>query len=231
MSENIHEGHRNRLKTEVLSEGPNALLPPEKLLEMLLFYGIPRQDTAGMARELLRRFGDLKGVLEADIEDLITVKGITRNAASLIKLMVPMGRAYVVSKYQGNKELKNHNDIGQYILTRYFGVKQECFSLLCLNRLGRVISFELLADGNTDVAAVSIRTFLEKVLKTDATAVVIAHNHPSGVALPSKGDVKLTQKLKSTLDAVSVNLLDHIIIGDDTFTSMAISEQFGYLFK
>ncbi len=231
MSENIHAGHRNRLKEEILSANITDLKPPEKLLEMLLFYGIPQKDTAGIARELIKTFGDFSGVLDADIEDLVKIKGMTRNAASLIKLMRPVGRTYILSKFGEKQTLKNHEEIGNYILTRYYSLNRECFSLLCLNRLGKVISFEIIMSGNVDSVGVSIRTILEKVMKSEATAVVIAHNHPGGVALPSYQDIEITKSIKQSLDIISVNLVDHIIVGDADYVSMASSREFSYLFK
>jgi DNA repair protein RadC len=229
LSENIHSGHRDRLRNEVISADSARPSSPEKLLEMLLFYGIPRQDTAPIARELIARFGDLSGVLDADIESLVEVKGVTRNAASLIKLMLPISRSYVISKYKENDVLKNPDEIVEYLVSRYYGVEGECFTVLCLNRLGKVLSCEMISGGS-DTVGISLRGFLERILRTEATAVAIAHNHPSGVALPSVQDVELTRQLKRTLDAVSINLLDHIIVADGDCVSMALSKEFDDIF-
>ena len=231
MSENIHKGHRNRLKEEVLAADLTNPKSPDKLLEMLLFYGIPQKDTAPIARELIARFGDFSGVLDADIDDLLKTKGMTRNAASLIKLMRPIGRTYVLTKFGEKETLKNYEDIGNYVLTRYYALSRESFSLLCLNRLGKVISFEEIMGGNIDIVGVSIRTILEKVLKSEATAVVVAHNHPGGVALPSGEDAELTKRIKVALDTISVNLVDHIIIADNDYVSMALTKEFENIFK
>lgn len=229
MSENIHAGHRDRLRNEILSSDPVKPPSPEKLLEMLLFYGIPRQDTAPIARELIARFGDLSGVLNADIESLVEVKGVTRNAASLIKLMLPISRSYVISKYKEIDALKTLDEVAEYLVSRFYGVEGECFTVLCLNRLGKVLSCEMISGGS-DTVSISLRGFLEKILRTEATAVAIAHNHPSGIALPSRQDVELTRQLKRALDAVSINLLDHIIVADGDYVSMALSKEFDDIF-
>ncbi len=231
MSENIHKGHRNRLKEEILASDITNPKSPDKLLEMLLFYGIPQKDTSPIARELIARFGDFSGVLDADIDDLLKTKGMTRNAASLIKLMRPIGRTYLLTKFGEKETLKSFEDIGNYMQTRYYALNRESFSLLCLNRLGKVISFEEIVGGNIDAVGVSIRTILEKVLKSEATAVVIAHNHPSGIALPSKEDVELTKTIKNALSVISVNLVDHIIIADNDYVSMAQTKEFASIFK
>ncbi|MEE0927781.1 MAG: DNA repair protein RadC [Acutalibacteraceae bacterium] len=230
MSENIHAGHRSRLKEQIISLAPGEDIQDEKLLEMLLFYGIPRQDTVPIARELMSRFGSLSGVLDADIDDLLTVKGMTRNAASLIKLQRPLSRAYILSKFGDKQTLKSLEEIGEFVLTKYFAVKGECFYLLCLNRLGRIISFEKLMSGNIDSVGVSVRTVLERVLKTEATAVVLAHNHPGGVAIPSPQDLLTTEQIAKALSTVSVNLIDHIIVADDDYISMAQSAKFAHIF-
>ncbi len=230
MLENVHKGHRERLKNAVVSSRHQDEYSPEKLLEMLLFYGIPQKDTAWIARELIKRFGDFSGVLDADIEDLVKIKGMTRNAACLIKLMRPVGRTYVISKFKTKEVLKNLGDIGDFIMTKFFSVDTECCALLCLNRLGKVLSFEIIGEGDTDSVGISTRTILERVLKTDTTAVVLAHNHPGGIALPSENDIIITAEVSNALKTVSVNLIDHIIIADDDYVSMAQSKRFADIF-
>ena len=231
LSENVHKGHRQRLKNEILSYDDAAKIPPEKLLEMLLFYGIPQKDTAYIARDMLKRFGGLAGVFEADIDSLTEVKGMTRNAASLIKLMRPIGRAYLLAKYDENVTLKTFEEIGRYIQVKFFNLQAEAFCILCLNRLGEVIYFELISDGGIDSVGVSTRLIVEKVLKTKATAVVIAHNHPGAIALPSAQDIVITEQIALALASVDVNLVDHIILSDDDYVSMAQSERFSQIFN
>ncbi|MBQ1186806.1 MAG: hypothetical protein IIX54_03865 [Clostridia bacterium] len=230
MSENIHAGHRNRLKEEIISADITEPKSPVKLLEMLLFYGTPQKDTSKMAHDLINTFGSLAGVLEADIEDIVKISGITKNSASLIKLMLPILRTYTLQKYEFNEVLKNHTEIGRYIFGKYFAVNKECLSLLCLNRLGKVLSFEIILSGNVDSVGLSVRDVMAKAIKSNASAVVIAHNHPGGVALPSPQDVEMTRFLKEALKTISVDLLDHIIISSDDYTSMALSSQFSDIF-
>ena len=230
MSKNIHAGHRNRLKEEIVSAEISADKSPVKLLEMLLFYGTPQKDTSPMAHELIEKFGSLAGVLEADIDDIVKVSGITRNSASLIKLMLPILRAYTLEKQSAPAVLKNPEEIGEYVFSKYFAINKECLSLLCLNHLGKVLSFEIVMSGSMDGVGISIREIITKVIKSDATAVVIAHNHPGGVALPPMEDVEATRMLKAALAAVSVELLDHIVIGDEDYVSMAMSKQFSDIF-
>lgn len=230
MSENIHAGHRNRLKEQITSSDMAEKILPEKLLEMLLFYGIPQKDTVPIVHELIKNFGSLAGVLEADIEDIVKISGITRNAASLIKLMLPLMRAYALEKYNFNEVLKNYTEIGEYLFGKYFAINKECLSLLCLNRLGKVLSFQIIMTGSVDSVGLSVRDVISKAIKSNATSVVIAHNHPGGIALPSPQDVQITRILKEALDTISVQLLDHVIISAEDYTSMALSKEFADIF-
>ncbi|MBQ5911363.1 MAG: hypothetical protein IIW94_05085 [Clostridia bacterium] len=230
MSQNIHAGHRNRLKEEIISADITEPKSPVKLLEMLLFYGTPQKDTSKMAHDLINTFGSFAGVLEADIEDIVKISGITKNSASLIKLMLPMLRTYTLEKYEFGEVLKNHTEIGKYIFGKYFAVNKECLSLLCLNRLGKVLSFEIIMSGSIDSVGLSVRDIVAKSIKSNASAVVIAHNHPGGVALPSPQDVELTRFLKDALKTVSVDLLDHVILSSEDYTSMALSSRFSDIF-
>ena len=230
MSKNIHAGHRNRLREEIISADIAEPKSPVKLLEMLLFYGTPQKDTVPMAHELINTFGSFAGVLEADIDDIVKVTGITRNSASLIKLMLPVVRTYTLEKFATPETLKNLDEIGQYLFAKYFAVKKECLSLLCLNHLGQVLSFEMM-PGSIDSVGISVRDIVSKVIKSNATAAVIAHNHPGGVALPSAEDIAITGALKDALFSISVELLDHVVIAADDYVSMAMSNRFRDIFS
>ena len=231
MSENIHAGHRNRLKEEIVSADITEPKLPVKLLEMLLFYGTPQKDTSPIAHELIKTFGSFSGVLEAEIDDIQKVSGITRNSASLIKLILPLLRTYTLEKYEFSESLKNLDEIGNYIFAKYFAVNKECLSLLCLNHLGKVLSFEIIMTGSVDSVGLSVRDIVSKAMKSNATAVVIAHNHPGGIALPSKQDIIVTRELKNALSTISVELLDHIILSTEDYVSMASSNDFDYIFR
>ena len=144
--------------------------------------------------------------------------------------MLPMLRTYTLEKYEFGEVLKNHTEIGKYIFGKYFAVNKECLSLLCLNRLGKVLSFEIIMSGSIDSVGLSVRDIVAKSIKSNASAVVIAHNHPGGVALPSPQDVELTRFLKDALKTVSVDLLDHVILSSEDYTSMALSSRFSDIF-
>lgn len=231
MATNLHEGHRDRLRSEFLNLGENQTMHDHKLLEMLLFYAIPRKDTNGIAHTLINTFGSFSAVFDADVEALAEIKGMTKNAAVLIKTIVPIIRKYVDSKGDAPNCIMSFEDIGKYFMSKYLGIKSETSSMLCLKGKGDIISFEIISDGDLDSTGLSIRTVLEKVIKTSATAVVLAHNHPSGIALPSAQDIAVTKMVSDALSAISVPLVDHIIIANNDYISMAQSSKYSHLFK
>lgn len=227
-----HAGHRKRLRNEFTNASEIDGLPEHNLLEMLLFYGIPQRDTNELAVQLIDQFGSFAGVFDADVEDLATVKGMTRNAACLIKLVMPVAKAYLESREEGKFDaLHTREEIGSYLLTKYLSVKTENLTMLCLNRAGKVLSFSVLAEGDVDSVGISVRSVLEQVMRTSATAVVLAHNHPSGIALPTPADIRMTEMVAAALKTISVNLVDHIIIADGDYVSMAQSSKFRHIFE
>ena len=223
-------GHRERMREEFIKVGFNEL-PDYKILEMLLFYGIPRKDTRVLAKTLLETFGSISGVLEADVEDLKNIKGMTTNAACLIKLILPLAKKYSGSKI-GKKatHLHSYEEIGDFVVGEFFGESNEKAILVCLDRKGKVLGVKVLADGDFDSAGISIRSIMTHIVQTNATSVVLAHNHPSGVALPSAEDVCVTRQIMGALNAISVNFIDHIIVTGDDYVSMAQSEEFSDIF-
>ena len=231
MKDNIHAGHRERLRNEFISAADPLNIPEHKLLEMLLFYGIPQKDTNPIAHELINRFGSFSAVFEADITELCKIKGMTKNAAALIKLILPVAKTYVNKKYSDSQYLKTPEEVGSYIAKKYFAVNTERCSLICLNRMGKVLSYDILSEGDIDSVGISIRSIIERIIQTEATAIVLAHNHPGGIALPSPADVTITEAISKAMKTISVNFCDHIIIAENDYISMAQSSEYKELFN
>lgn len=231
MAESIHSGHRKRVRKEFLFAGLNEATPPHKVVEYILFHSIPQKDTNEIAHELLERFGSISGILDAPVESLMKVKGISEVSVSLLKLILPVARIYQSEKKSTDKVLDDLDDIGQYLTGKYFGYDYEVFSMLSLNAAGKVLGFDILSSGNVSEVTISLRDIVETVLKIKANCVVIAHNHPGGVALPSNEDVKMTEMIFNTLRTINVALLDHIIIVDDDYVSLRQSRCFNYMFE
>lgn len=216
----MHEGHRQRLKRRFRLEGLDGF-EDHTALELLLFYAVPQRDTNPIAHALMDRFGRLSAVFDATAEDLMKVEGVGESAALLIKLIPQMSRKYLVSKADNEICLNTSSKAGRYLLPRFYAHRNEVVYLVCLDAKCKVLGCVLLFEGSVNSAGVSVRKIVEMALSFNATGVILAHNHTSGIALPSADDEKTTITIKNALSAVGIRLNDHIIIADDDFVSMA----------
>lgn len=231
MGEGVHDGHRERVKQEFLKNGFNESTPAHKIIEMLLFYSIPRKDTNEIAHELLNRFGSVSGILDAPAERLTEVKGVTLNTAALIKLIIPIARRYSLEKGTKTENYSTLDEVCRYLMQRYFGYTKEVFSVTSFSGSGRMLGFDVLGEGNVSEVNVSTREVVETVLKRQAVCVIIAHNHPDGVAIPSEEDIVITKNIKSALSHINIRLIDHIVICGDDYVSMAQSRLYKGIFE
>lgn len=215
----IHDGHRQRMKARFLKEGLDHFQDHE-VLEILLYYVIPRKDTNPMAHELINRFGSLSMVLDAPVEELEKVPGISRNAATLLKLAPELGRYYQISRNKQMVILQTLTDCGRYLLPFFFGLRNETVYALFLDAKCKVLDCREVGEGSVNSANVPIRRIVEMALNANASSVVLAHNHPSGIALPSDEDVDTTHRVAAALSTVGIALADHIVVADDDFVSM-----------
>ena len=225
-TESIHKGHRERLKQRFLEEGLDNFTDIQ-VLELLLFYAIPRSDTNPIAHALLDRFGSLSQVLEADVEELKKVPGIKDHAATLLALVIDLCRYYQVNCAQQTEILTTLDACGKYLVPRFFGRTKETVFLLCLDAKCKVLCCKELGEGTVNATSISVRKVVETALNANATTVILAHNHPSGVALPSSEDVVTTRRIAAALQAVEIYLADHIVVADGDYVSMV---QSGYRF-
>ena len=221
----IHDGHREKMRQRFLRGGLDAFADHEAL-ELLLYYAIPRKDTNPIAHALMERYGSLSAVLTAPVEDLEKVEGIGESAAVLLKLAPQLYRKARLSDAEQETVLSSVERVGAYLLERFAGEKNEVVYQLCLDRKGKLLACKKLGEGGVASADLDIRRLVENALLTGASSVVLAHNHPSGVALPSRDDYAATDRAKTALSVVGVALADHIIVADGDFVSMSDS---GYL--
>lgn len=222
----VHDGHRQRLKERFLRDGLDGFTEIQ-MLELLLFYAIPVRDTNPLAHKLLERFGDLSKVMDASVDKLMEVDGVKEHTAALIKLAKDMGRCYEVSKARQEKILPTIEDCGDYLKPFFKGRKNETVFLLSLDAKLKVLQCREIGEGSVNYASVPIRRVVEMALEAGASSVVLAHNHPSGIALPSGEDIQTTRRVATALSAVEINLVDHIVVADDDYVSMV---QSGYRF-
>ncbi len=221
----IHDGHRDKMRQRFLKGGLEYFADHEAL-ELLLYYAIPRRDTNPIAHALMERYGSLTAVLTAPVEDLERVEGIGRSAAVLLRLVPQLYQKARLSDARRETVLNSAERAGAYLLDRFAGERTEVVYQLCLDRKGRLLACKRLGEGGVASAELDIRALMRNVMLTEASAVILAHNHPSGVALPSADDYTTTARVREALDTVGVILADHIIVADGDFVSMAES---GYL--
>ena len=218
----IHDGHRGRLKQRFLENGLSGFTDIQ-VLELLLFYCIPRKDTNPIAHRLLAHFGSLSQVLEAPVEELQKVEGVGENAALFLHLTTEVSRFYLVDRSSWLTILTTLDDCARYLIPFFFGRRNETVFLLCLDAKCKVLCCRELGEGSINSAGISVRKVVETALGVGATTVVLAHNHPSGVAVPSGDDIQTTRRVAAALAAVEVHLADHIIVADDDWVSLVQS--------
>ena len=215
----VHEGHRSRKKEQFRAHGLDAFADHE-VLELLLYYAVPRQDTNPIAHRLMEKFGSLEGVFSADRAALEEVEGIGENASTLLSLMLPLMRRIRASSGANETILSDAEQAGAYFLDLFFGQREEKLYEACLDAKGRLLTCRLVAEGDSESVSLNMRKIVENALKCGASSVLLAHNHPSGVALPSPADNAETLSAFDALRTVGVELADHIIVADDDFVSL-----------
>lgn len=220
--ENEHSGHRERLRTRFLKYGLDGF-DDHNVLELLLFYSRARGDTNALAHRLVNTFGGLPGVFEATAEMLMAVDGVGENTAALIRLVPELARRYEISRVREGKILLSSEDVGRYLMPFFMGSREERVYLLCLDGKMQVLDCREMGRGDPTSVSMDIRRIVQVAIEQNAAVAVLAHNHVSGIALPSPEDKLLTQRLRDVLKAVGVTLVDHIIVADGDFVSMADS--------
>lgn len=223
--ENVHGGHRERLKRRFLEEGLEHF-DEHQVLELLLFYCIPRQDTNPIAHNLLEHFGSLSQVMEAAPSELKKVAGMGEASATFLSLLNAFNRYYQVNRASSLVILNTLEDCGRYLMPFFYGRRNETVYLLCLDAKCKVLCCKEVGEGSVNSAAVPIRRVVEMALGANATSVVLAHNHPSGIAVPSPEDQLTTRQLAVALAAVDITLADHMIMADDEFVSLRQSGKY-----
>ena len=220
-----HDGHRQRLRERFLAEDLDNF-NDHQVLEIMLFHSIPRKDTNEIAHDLLKRFRTLKGVLEAPVEELKKVPGVGENTAVFLSILNSFCRYYRVAELPKDEPLNTVGKCAEQLLPHFSGKRHEMVCLLCLDAKCKPICCYKVGEGSVNSAAVPIRKIVEMALNADASSVVLAHNHPSGIAIPSGEDVQTTKRLAMALQAVDIVLADHFVVADGDWVSMVQSNMY-----
>lgn len=226
----IHDGHRKRMRKEFLLNGLEGF-SEHRALELLLFYAIPMEDVNPLAHTLIQEFGSLAGVFDATLEQLVLVPGVGEYTAALIKMIPEMYRAYHRSRSQFKDVVNNTRQIKGLFESYFSGARNEMVYLACMDAKHKLLGVRKLGEGIADAAEITGRKVVEVALALNATMVVLAHNHISGIAIPSREDLVTTRYLYELLLKVGVELYDHVVIADEDMVSMRESGVFSYYGK
>lgn len=212
-------GHRQRIKAKYKKSGINGWLDYE-VLELALSYAVPRKDTKPVAKELLSHFKTINGVLDADAKELTQISGISDHTALFVKLLKEIAVLYLEKGLQKKDLLSSPDLVYDYLKASLKGAVDEEFQTLFLDNRNQLITMETSKVGTVNRSVVYPRKVVERALYNHAVGVIIAHNHPAGTLGPSEDDLAITKAIKSALKTVDINLLDHIIIGNNDYYSL-----------
>jgi DNA repair protein RadC len=212
-------GHRERMHERVRTQGLESL-PEYEVLEYLLYFTMAQKDTKPLAKALLARFGSLAAVLDAPEKELLAVEGVGPKTVRLLHLIPQYARYYVRSRSLENKKMDTTERLGRYLMAQFYGERKERMMLLALNDKAQLIKTVWLDSGTAASLGVDIHKIATEAVSSGATTVVLAHNHPGGVALPSKDDICTTGNLMRALGVLGIRVKDHIIVTDEEYFSM-----------
>jgi DNA repair protein RadC len=212
-------GHRQRIKEKYRKSGIKGWLDYE-VLELALSYAVPRKDTKPIAKELLSRFKTINAILDTEAKELMQIRGVSDHTALFIKLLKEISVLYLEKGLQKKDLLSSPDLVYDYLKASLKGAVDEEFQTLFLDNRNQLIAMETSKVGTVNRSVVYPRKVVERALYNHATGVIIAHNHPAGTLSPSEHDFAITKAMKSALKTVDINLLDHIIIGNNDYYSL-----------
>lgn len=215
----LHQGRRDRVRKRYIDSGGLDDFADHEVLELLLYYSHPRGDTNEIAHKYIKEFGSLSNLFEADPKDIENRLGTSQSVAVLISMIPHISKRYMKSKWQEKPKLDTTDNIGQYAKTLFVGEKYERFYIICLDNKYSLLGYHLVGQGTIDTVSVHQRTLVEIALRYNAVHVVLVHNHPSGELRASADDIKITKKIKKTMDIIDITVIDHIIVGNDDYYS------------
>ena len=206
------EGHRQRLRDKFLAQGIDAFTDAE-IIELLLTFGTPRSDCKEAARELLARFGSLPAVLDAAPVQLQQVKGVGPKNTFALHFIQGVARRYLHQRVVGKEYIRSSREVADYLIHSMRGLQHEVLTVVFLDAAHAVLDATVVAEGTVTVNTIYPRELVKAALARNASALVIAHNHPSGSLTPSRQDSELTRSLYLVCSFMHLDLLDHLIIG------------------
>ena len=208
-----HDGHRERLREKFLSTN-GAGLEDHEVLELLLFYSVPRINTNEQAHDLINTFGSLKGVLDADVKDIEKINKVGEKSATLIKIVSALVSRYSVQSEDPRQQYNTFSQVSTYLNGLFAGQSTEKVYLLLFNNAMRLIKALQIGHGSVNMTAVSPNMAARAALEYNASYVILAHNHPAGLAIPSSEDVTTSYAMKAAFQTIGITMIDHFLIAD-----------------
>lgn len=218
----LHDGHRERMRRRFRENDLNGFADHEAL-ELLLYYAIPRGDVNPLAHTLMDRFGSLYGVLSAPVELLTQVEGVGERTAMLLRLAAQVAGRARQRELEREMILNTRERLGEYLLELFSRERSEAVYQICLDGKDKLLSCRRLGEGDASAVNLDLREVVQNAILCSASSVILAHNHPSGIALPSQDDHAATLRVKKALEAIDVRLEDHILVADHDFISFSES--------
>lgn len=219
-----YHGHRDRLRERFLTGGPDAL-PDYELLELVLFMAIPRRDVKPLAKQLLARFGNLAGVLNAPVSELASFDGLSDNTITALKAIQAAAFRMMKQEVMNRPVLNSWPRLMNYCAATMAHEQKEHFRILFLNKKNELIADEIQQTGTVDHTQAYPREIIKRALELSATAIILCHNHPSGDATPSEDDIDMTYAIKAAAEPFKITLHDHLIVarnGTKSFKTMGL---------
>ena len=216
---NLHENHRQRVKSKYKLHGLD-IFDEHEVLEMALFYVVPRRDTNELAHRLLNRFGSIHQIMDAPMTALCEVEGIGEETACYIKFLVDLVRIYMADKKSVKNTFRSREELNDRLSLKFIGRSNEIVAIILVDAKKRIIYEGMVNEGSHNNVDIYLRRIIELIVLYNASGIVFAHNHPSGLALPSKDDIMTTKKLKRIFDNMNISFIDHIIVADDDYVSL-----------
>lgn len=225
----MHKEHRKRLRQRFLQEGLENF-EPHVILELLLFYALPRKDTNELAHKVLNHFGSLSEVFDASFDQLMEVDGIGKESATLLSMVSQLSNVYMIDKV-AKKSIKGLDQVAQFAYQCLIDKNTEHILLICLDNNQSMITYKIISEGSVDQSLGDIREIARMMLSVNATAAVLAHNHPRGSTRPSAADERFTISVNEGLSKLHLKLLDHVIVNPGGYFSMASEpRKYGHCF-
>lgn len=212
MSEQHHTGHRARLREKYAKSGADSFHDYE-LMELLLTYAIPQRDVKPIAKELFKKFHSFSGIIDAPLAEIAKTPGLGEYSSILIKLVRDISSAYLAARMREQDILTSPESVTNFARMKLSGHEDESFMVIYLNTKNHVSDYEIIQTGTVDRAVIYPRSLIKKSLASNASGVIIVHNHPSGICDPSEEDKTLTIAIKNAVEAVNIRFLDHLIVG------------------